>query len=419
MVRPSGKREQYEYESALVIPRGLSGEREGFPGELRIEQQLRSCCDVRLLESHKVTLPVRSATVVDTLYTVVEVPAGVLPPPVAAVSVPLYEANVSFVRPVAESVKLRSVDFTMYITYPVNRHEVYPDFERNRIELERVERLLNTLLSDTTVYSITGIGITGYASPEATWQHNLNLTRKRAEGMQRYLMKSYRLGNVPVTAEGKGEDWAGLRKSVAESDMSYRNEILSIIDNYGVFNSREKRLMELGAGEPYRYMLQHLFPLLRRMEMTISYTVKSFSPDEVEALIDERPQDLSLQEIYSLARSQNSNSTILYSRSDYGREWDIAVRYFPDDAVANINASSAALVRGDLELAWLCLSKVKDNSKAYNNLGVYCWLCGKIDEAKSYFRKAMDVDPVRAAHNLEQMRQWEENLSGSHNQKED
>ena len=75
-----------------------------------------------------------------------------------------------------------------------------------------------------------------------------------------------------------------------------------------------------------------------------------------------------------MAQAENDDRTIVRQRDAYGREYDIAVRYFPDDDIANINASSAALVRGDLELAWVCLGRVRENPLAANNLGVYHWL---------------------------------------------
>lgn len=82
------------------------------------------------------------------------------------------------------------------------------------------------------------------------------------------------------------------------------------------------------------------------MEMRIDYRVRAFDPEEAGELIGRRPQDLSLQEMYEVAQAENDDRTIVRQRDAYGREYDIAVRYFPDDDIANINASSAALVRG-------------------------------------------------------------------------
>ena len=66
----------------------------------------------------------------------------------------------------------------------------------------------------------------------------------------------------------------------------------------------------------------------------------------------------------------------------------IAAIYFPNNAIANINASSVALIRGNLDEAWTYLSKVEENPEAYNNLGIYYWLKGDVERAKVFFQKA-------------------------------
>lgn len=392
----------FDYRESMVVP-------QAFSGCLQLQHILRTCCDECLLSVDTIAVPERAVVVADTVYTTVP---GMLPLPVAAVSVPLFETNVTFVRPKPEAVKERTATATVRITYPVNHWRVYPDFEDNRQELSRIDGILSPVATDTATYRILSASITGYASPEDTYNHNMMLSEKRAGGMRDYLRERYGLSSENVTVEGKGEDWDGLRKAVAQSDMREKDEVLAIIDAYDIFNGREKRLMNLHGGATYRYMLQNLFPPLRRMEMRIGYRVRPFSMDEAGELIGSRPQDLSLQEMYEVAQAENDDQTIVRRRDDYGREYDIAVRYFPNDDIANINASSAALVRGDLEMAWVCLGRVRENPLAANNLGVYHWLCGKIEEAEAYFNKALETDPDRAAYNLEQLRKWKEEFGG-------
>ena len=411
---------QYRYEESLVVPRSSDG-------ELRILHYVQDCCDTWRLDEFKVDLsagePVvapkkevrtEPVSVPDTVYRAVEVVQYGLPLPVAAVSVPLFETNVTFVRPRTEAVKKRSASVDIRINYPVNHWRVDASYKNNYLELNRVHEILSSVNADRDAYTVSAITIYGYASPEAPYYHNLELTQKRAEGMKEYLLKRYSLSGCHIQSIGMGEDWDGLRKAVADSPMAAKHEILAIIDNYGIFNSREKHLTELYGGGPYRYLLQHYFPALRRMEMKIDYTVKAFSTREAGDLIDDRPQDLSHEEIFSLARVQNNDRTIKRHRDEYGKEYDVAVRYYPDNAAANINAASAALVRGDLELAWQYLSKVQDNPQAYNNIGVYCWLCGKIADARNYFYKAMEADPKRAAYNLRQLDKWREQFMHDH-----
>lgn len=360
------------YQKTRVIP-------SSFSGELKILHVLQTCCDSQVIASR---------------------------------SVPLFETNVTFIQPKAETVKERTSSATIRITYPVNHWRVYPDFGGNPEELQRVDGILSPVTTDTATYQVQEVSITGHTSPEDTYEHNMKLSKKRAEGMRDYLQERYGFPLLHISAEGKGEDWDGLRQAVVDSDMKAKDTILSIIDSYDIIDGREKLLMELQGGAPYHYMMRHLFPALRRIEIKITYRVRAFEADEVETLIESRPQDLSLHEIHEMAQAQNNDQTILHRRNEYGREYDIAVRYFPDDDIANINASSAALVRGDMELAWLCLNKVKNNPMASNNLGVYYWLCGKVEEAENYFRKALETDLRRATYNLEQLQKWKLEFSG-------
>ena len=51
----------------------------------------------------------------------------------------------------------------------------------------------------------------------------------------------------------------------------YRDAALRVISRYGIFNGREKYLMELQGGSPYKDMLRHFFPKLRRIEVIVRY----------------------------------------------------------------------------------------------------------------------------------------------------
>lgn len=373
-------------------------------GEFHLLHVISDCCGYYVVSCD--TIPVPERTDIAYSYT----PSN-LPRLQATVSYPLYETNVSFIRPQVEEVKERTASATIRITYPQNHWKVYPDFENNRQELAKIDQLLAPVANDTVTYQVQSASIVGYASPEDAFYHNLELSKKRANAMREYIQNRYHLPYGKLTSEGLGEDWVGLRKAVVASNMQDKEDILDIIDYVDIFNGRERELIRLHDGRPYKYMLRKLFPPLRRIEMQINYRVRPFRRDEARALIDSRPQDLSLREMYDVARSENSNQTIVRRRDDYGHEYDIAVRYFPQNDIANINAASAALVRGDMEQAWVCLSRVIDDPRAYNNLGVYYWMCGLTDEARSYFEKARSVEPQLAEYNLEQLRKWENSFN--------
>lgn len=387
------------YEQSLLMPSTPSD------SVLLIKTRLFTCCSSTLKALKGLRIPLHPGYRRDTVY-IYDNRNDRLPLPVAVVSLPLYEANVTFLEPQPEAVKERTASATVRLTYPVNVSRVLSYFGDNATELHHIDSILNRIATDTATYRITRIAITGYASPEDTYEHNLHLSERRAYGMRDWLADNYGLDRNTISCQGAGEDWDGLRALVAASDLSFRDEVLAIIDRYDLWHGREKHLMELHGGRTYNYLLTHFFPTLRRMELEMEYSVRSFTPDESADRLTSHPQDLSLQEIYDVARERNTDQTIARERDQYGKEYDIAVRYFPDDVSANINAASAALVRGDLEQARECLEQVADDPMAANNLGIYYWLCGDTAMAEQYFRKAMETDPVRAAHNLSELARW-------------
>lgn len=386
-----------EYRQSRLVPGATNG-------RLQILQVLRTCCHDLLTAGDALEIPAPD-------------PGPRLPATAGAVNVPLFEANVTFIEPKAETVKERTTVASVRITYPLNHWKVCPEFGDNRRDLAEVHRILSPIAADTGSYSLVSVYIAGYASPEDSYRHNLALSEKRARGMRDYLQNRYGIPARKITTQGMGEDWDGLRRDVRNSSLPWKRQAVDIIDRYDVFHGREKALMDLDGGIPYRYMLKHLFPRLRRMEMRIVYRVRPFAAHEAGVLFDSRPQDLSLHEMYRVARAGNNDRTIIRERNQYGWQYDVAVRYFPHDDIANINASSAALVRGDLEAARMYLDRVAGNPLADNNLGVYYWLCGNTARAKAYFLKARLSDPVRADHNLGQLLKWERDSAPGTNPK--
>lgn len=317
----------------------------------------------------------------------------------------LLEDNVSFVTPAIERVKAHSDSATIRIDYPLNKWRVLPGFKNNAKELHKVDDLLSNVIKTSKVYKLTSMSIEAYASPEATYAYNLKLSALRAKGMQQYLRTRYNLpGAMVIKTEGKGEDWTGLRAEVAESNMKDKDTVLYIIDFCDIFAGREGKLRNLSGGDTYRYMLRNFFPSLRRMEMKINYTVSGLSIREADSLMDSRPRDLSLYEMYEVARSRNNAVKLETQRGEYGREYDIAVSLHRNDTIANINASSAALLRGDMKTARECLERVKASPLSWNNLGVYYLLCGRREEAEELFIKAERAGVKEARLNRESLK---------------
>ena len=106
-------------------------------------------------------------------------------------------------------------------------------------------------------------------------------------------------------------------------------------------------MIKLDGGELYNNMVRNLFPSLRHSDYKIIYSVREFTIGEIKEIIKKHPQQLSLQERYLLSNTYETGSR------EFNDIYKLAVRMFPDDPTANLNASSIALNRHN----WSCFNR--------------------------------------------------------------
>ena len=174
-----------------------------------------------------------------------------------------------------------SKSLSCYLNYPQGSAKIIPDFENNAAELEKLDAFIRQVFRDSLIY-VDSIRLTGYCSIEGSFTANERLAKTRALGFKTYLDNEYELSSrYPIRVSWIAEDWDMLRKLVEESDMRYRNEVLNLINNVDVFQGREKKLMDLAGGAPYKYMLKNFF--LRRILEEKLHT--KLSQEEFEAAL--------------------------------------------------------------------------------------------------------------------------------------
>jgi Flp pilus assembly protein TadD len=104
----------------------------------------------------------------------------------------------------------------------------------------------------------------GFASPEGTLKFNTKLGEGRANTLREYI-----LSQLPQLTEEQFnlingiENWDGLRKMVAESDLNEKDAVLEIIDTKSG-EARKNALKRLNNGTTYRYLLKNFYPQLRK-----------------------------------------------------------------------------------------------------------------------------------------------------------
>ena len=270
--------------------------------------------------------------------------------------------------------------------------------------------MLAELRNDTSI-TIRGISVIGYASPEGSVLFNKQLSEGRAKALVNYLLPRFPFSKELYKVEYGGENWEGLRKMVAESDMAEKDRILHIIDhipveiNYRTNTSRKKSLMLYKQGNPYRFMLREYYPHLRKAICKIEYDVQNFNIEQAKVLIHSRPQNLSLNEIYLVALTYKNGSP------EFIELFEKAVSLFPDDKIANLNAASAALSREDIALAEKYLKKAEISAPEYENaVGVLYLLKSDYKQAKLHLINAAESGLEQAYFNLEELNKKEEDI---------
>lgn len=158
----------------------------------------------------------------------------------------------------------------LYFDYPIGKDDIHPDLKNNRYEIDKIDRLIAPL-QRTHFASVKSIRICGYCSPDGNYGDNERLAEARSRFFSIYLRSMYGVPRGLVKVSSVAEDWEGLVDLLMRDNPPYRDAALRVISRYGIFNGREKYLMELQGGSPYKDMLRYFFPKLRRIEVIVRY----------------------------------------------------------------------------------------------------------------------------------------------------
>lgn len=301
-----------------------------------------------------------------------------------------------FVRPAVEAVKVRHLDKRAYIDFPVNRIELHADYRRNPAQLDSIVRTINALKDDKNL-EVSAINIHGYASPESPYSHNDYLAKNRAKTLTDYVRRMVALPTKLFTVSSTAEDWDGLRNYLKDSNLEHKAEILAIANDEKMDpDAREQKIKKLYPSE-YRFMLDTWYPALRHSDYRITYKVKPFDVAEAKEIIKTKPQQLSQEEMFLVAQTYEPGS------KEFNDVMEIAVRMFPENETANLNAANTRLNAGDADGAKSYLDKAGNSPEALNARGVYESLKGNDQQARHYFALAAKAGVKAAQENLENL----------------
>ncbi len=372
--RRNGQQQDYAYTASVPYERWMLG------GRVELREEIHGCANCH---------EGRSAEELGEQYRM------------QTAYMPAYKIDT--IAPEPEPVKVRAETRTARLQFRRDSYKILPDFKNNRVELDTVSNSIGRVAHNDDV-TITGIYITGYASPEGSMAHNMKLSENRARALADYISRHDAIAPELLHVAWKGEDWEGLVRELDNCpDLPKRDEIRAIIGRYP--NERdfcEKQIRQLVPSTIYQQLLREVYPALRRNEYRVEYNVRNFDLEEARRMIDERPDLLSLSEMYKVAGSYGKGTP------EYDRVMAVAMRYYPTSPAALNENARIAIARKDYAAAAALLEKAgktAQTAELLNTLGVAYVGAEEYGKAEETFRRASEAGSEAARHNLEDVRQ--------------
>lgn len=359
--RKNGRKQKLPYQAALPIS--------GRPEWTRLYMHEDSCgCNRQILASRDYLLNERDYRV----EPYIPIPA--------------------YISPMAETRKTRQETGRAFIDFPVNITAIHPNYRDNRNELAKIDQTIRKIKEDPDI-TITGISLKGHASPEGPYNNNLRLAKSRTQTLITYLQQLHNIDPALFHLAYEAEDWNGLRDYIAATGWTEREALLKLI-NSDIAPDAKEHTLRTTYPTAYLRLVKECFPALRHTDYVVEYTVRGFDLQQARQIIWSEPQKLSLQEMYAVAQTYEIGS------NEYNEVFETAVRMFPQDTMANLNAANAALQRRDTITAEKYLQRAGNSPEATLARGILAYIKGDFAKAEQLMRLAQKQGVSHADYNL-------------------
>ncbi|MBD5213897.1 MAG: hypothetical protein HDS75_03625 [Bacteroidales bacterium] len=242
------------------------------------------------------------------------------------------------------------------ILFLINQANIRPG-QLTSAQMEELNRELAEANADSR-RQIEEINIESYASPDGTLEFNTKLAQKREDNTRSYVDQKLRKDRITdfgaLTANFTPEDWEGLKKLVAASNIQDKELILSVLSMYKDPEQREREIRNLSA--IFDELAETILPQLRYSRITASINVIGKSDDEIEAAYAQNPSSLTIDELLYCATLTDDNNRKMAIYND-------AARIYPGDY------------------------------RTFNDLGLTQYIAGDYKAAKANFQQAARINP--------------------------
>ncbi len=297
------------------------------------------------------------------------------------------EAPIMDGTPYAASFSTKSVD----IYFPLDIDRFNPNFKLGKnISNKKQLDLLKQSLKSNKNWTVKGIAINGFASPEGELQRNAGLSQGRANSTFSYLKKELKkLGFTEVNDENLtmgatlAEDWAGLAKLIEASTLVNKTTLVNIINNNSLADLDKEAQIRDNNKKSWETIKTQMLPKLRRSELVVKGQTPLKTDEELLAYTN--IDVLNDVEILHLAEIT----------TDDAKKMEIYTKYqtlFPNDWRGYNNAGALALSKGDMATAETNLNRANElapeTGVVLANLGVVAKNKGNIKQADQYYKQA-------------------------------
>lgn len=305
-----------------------------------------------------------------------------------------------YVSPTQEIIKTRADRGEAFIDFPVGKAVILPDFRGNSAELAKIRDTIDKVKSDSD-YTITSLDFCGYASPEGSYALNERLARTRTEALIDYVRRLYTFPSDLLHSSWVAEDWQGLATRLEGMEIDDRDSLLAVVRDTTITPDRKDLMLKRDFPAQYAILLADVYPSLRRTDYVITYNVRNYLDiSEIAEIISTSPQKLSLAEIFAYAQTLDNSSP------EFREVMEVAVRMYPSDPVANLNAATTAVRFGDYDRARAYLAKAPDTPRTAYTAGLLEAMQGNYAQALPLLTRASQAGITEADDILARMRSW-------------
>ena len=275
--------------------------------------------------------------------------------------------------------------YTADILFLINKANIRAEQLKTDAMVELQKEIANTYGNDKRV--LKEINIKSYASPDGPLAFNTELAQNRENTTKGYVNEQLQKDKIKefndLTAEFTPEDWEGLQKMVAQSDIQDKDLILSTLSMYQDPEQREKELRNLM--NVFDVLADKILPQLRYSRITASIDAIGKSDSELKEVYASKPDSLTIEELLYVA-------TLTDDPAQQKGVYTTATQVYPNDYRAYNDLGMVQYAQGDYAAAKQSFAKAAQLSgsaaEPQMNLGLVELLNGNYAAANKYFGSA-------------------------------